>query len=208
MDGVFGIRSKFHYFLLYILVSEVQSLPLSSLSTKNHILYPTKSHFLSGLVNCVLKWRHYAQSRSHCSLTWTPKSVCRFLFLVYLGLWLEYFHVLGCFTLSAGNRVAHSQISVTNPTFLSLAVPWMEFDSGVYDGWFWADRTCGQRSLYWCEVQLKCDGTRWRTVGEVKGKMANALGSQYPSHYLGTRCIQHYYRWCRGSEGETSECIG
>ena len=20
--------------------------------------------------------------------------------------------------------------------------------------------------------------------------------SQYPSHYLGTRCIQHYYRWC------------
>jgi len=19
---------------------------------------------------------------------------------------------------------------------------------------------------------------------------------QYPSHYLGTWCIQHYYRWC------------
>ena len=32
--------------------------------------------------------------------------------------------------------------------------------------------------------------------GEVKGKLANAVGSQYPSHYLGTWCIQHYYRWC------------
>ena len=24
----------------------------------------------------------------------------------------------------------------------------------------------------------------------------NAVGSQYSSHYLGTWCIQHYYRWC------------
>ena len=45
-------------------------------------------------------------------------------------------------------------------------------------------------------VQLKCDGTLWRTGGEVKGKLANAMGSQYSSHYLGTWCIQHYYRWC------------
>jgi hypothetical protein len=30
----------------------------------------------------------------------------------------------------------------------------------------------------------------------VKGKLANGVGSQYPSHYLGTWCIQHYYRWC------------
>jgi hypothetical protein len=45
-------------------------------------------------------------------------------------------------------------------------------------------------------VQLKCDGTRWRTGGELKAKLANAVGSQYPSHYLGTWCIQHYYRWC------------
>ena len=45
-------------------------------------------------------------------------------------------------------------------------------------------------------VQLKRDGTRWRTVGEVKGKLANGVGSQYPSQYLGTWCIQHYYRWC------------
>jgi len=29
----------------------------------------------------------------------------------------------------------------------------------------------------------------------VKGKLANGMGSQYSSHYLGTWCIQHYYRW-------------
>jgi len=32
--------------------------------------------------------------------------------------------------------------------------------------------------------------------GEVKGKLANGVGSQYSSHNLGTWCIQHYYRWC------------
>ena len=30
----------------------------------------------------------------------------------------------------------------------------------------------------------------------MKGKLANGVGSQYTSHYLGTWCIQHYYRWC------------
>ena len=45
-------------------------------------------------------------------------------------------------------------------------------------------------------VRLKCDGTWWRTAGEAKGKLVNGVGSQYPSHYLGTWCIQHYYRWC------------
>jgi len=39
-------------------------------------------------------------------------------------------------------------------------------------------------------LQLKCDGTRRRTGGEVKGKLANGVGSQYPSHYLETWCIQ------------------
>ena len=45
-------------------------------------------------------------------------------------------------------------------------------------------------------LRLKPDGTRWRTGGEVKGKLANGMGNQYSSHYLGTWCIQHYYRWC------------
>jgi len=46
-----------------------------------------------------------------------------------------------------------------------------------------------------CRVQLKWDGTRCRTGEEVKGKLANGVGSQYSSHYLGKWCIQHYYRW-------------
>ena len=33
-----------------------------------------------------------------------------------------------------------------------------------------------------CRLRLKRDGTRWRTVGEVKGKLANGVGSQSPSH--------------------------
>jgi hypothetical protein len=45
-------------------------------------------------------------------------------------------------------------------------------------------------------VQLKCDGTRWRTGGEVKGKLANGVDSQYSSHYHGIWCMQHYYHWC------------
>ena len=43
-------------------------------------------------------------------------------------------------------------------------------------------------------LHLKCE---WHTVtqgGEVKEKLANGVGSQYSSHYLGTWCIQHYYR--------------
>jgi len=34
----------------------------------------------------------------------------------------------------------------------------------------------------------------WRPPADLNG-LANAVGSQYPSHYLGTWCIQHYYRW-------------
>jgi hypothetical protein len=42
-------------------------------------------------------------------------------------------------------------------------------------------------------LQLKCDGTRCRTGGEVKEKLANGVVSQYPLHYLGTWYIQYYY---------------
>ena len=43
--------------------------------------------------------------------------------------------------------------------------------------------------MSWGRIQLKCDGKRWRTGGEVKGKLANEVGSRNPSHYLGTWCI-------------------
>jgi len=39
----------------------------------------------------------------------------------------------------------------------------------------------GRIGDFCCRVQLKRDGTRWRTGGEVKGKLANGMGSQYPS---------------------------
>ena len=51
------------------------------------------------------------------------------------------------------------------------------------------------RCLNVCRLQLECDGTRWYTGGEVKGKLANEMGSQYSSRCLGTWCIHHYYRW-------------
>jgi hypothetical protein len=61
----------------------------------------------------------------------------------------------------------------------------------------WRPDAADNRSLgQHVRAQLKCDGTRWRTGGEVKGKLANGVGIQYPSHYLGTWCIRHYYRWC------------
>ena len=37
-------------------------------------------------------------------------------------------------------------------------------------------------SIHVSIVRLKPDGTRWRTEGEVKGKLANGVGSQSPSH--------------------------
>jgi len=51
-------------------------------------------------------------------------------------------------------------------------------------------------------LRKSCVDSIWNVMAhgdsreEVKGKLGNAVGSQYPSHYLGTWCIQHYYRWC------------
>ena len=38
-------------------------------------------------------------------------------------------------------------------------------------------------------MRLKLDGTRWRTGGEVKGKLANGVGSQYSTLELGVSDI-------------------
>jgi len=45
------------------------------------------------------------------------------------------------------------------------------------------ERTANASNVYLGTLKMK-----------VKFKLANGVGSQYPSHYLGTRCIQHYYR--------------
>jgi len=47
-----------------------------------------------------------------------------------------------------------------------------------------------------CRARSEPGGTRWRTGGEVKGKLANGLGSQYSSRHLRTWSIQHYSSWC------------
>jgi hypothetical protein len=49
----------------------------------------------------------------------------------------------------------------------------------------WSSLTCSfgvnqtHYFLVWGRVHLKYDGTRWCTGGEVKGKLANGMGSQY-----------------------------
>ena len=56
------------------------------------------------------------------------------------------------------------------------------------------------RKLSW--TSLKVDSSRnVMTHGDARdgkwwGKLANGVGSQYSSHYLGTWRIQHYCRWC------------
>jgi len=57
--------------------------------------------------------------------------------------------VLGRNPLSASNRVSNSKISVSNPSFLSLKVPWMELGSEIYDWWLWTTSNWGRHSLYW-----------------------------------------------------------
>jgi hypothetical protein len=55
-------------------------------------------------------------------------------------------------------------------------------------GHWWQYGACASHARYLrlqihtlriCRVTLKCDGTRWRTEGEVNGKLATGLGSQY-----------------------------
>jgi len=46
-----------------------------------------------------------------------------------------------------------------------------------------------------CSGTMRVGVTLWfGWDGVVKGKLANLVGSQYPSHYLGTWCIHLYYR--------------
>jgi hypothetical protein len=54
---------------------------------------------------------------------------------------------------------------------------------------------------WWQREGAKVDSS-WNVMAHgdtgrgVKGKLANRVGSQYSSHYIGTWCIQHYYHWC------------
>ena len=56
--------------------------------------------------------------------------------------------MLGCRPLTTANRVSHSKISVSNPSYLSLTVHGMEVESDIYDGWDWNASNWSRQSLY------------------------------------------------------------
>jgi len=100
----------------------------------------------------------------------------------------EGLHTMGCGLVQEGDRF---QTAITAPLLYSLRHNSFHLDLGA-----------PLPHLPVCVVviwgitsHLLGNDTRWRTEGEVKGKLANGVGSQYSSHYLGTRCIQQYYRW-------------
>ena len=66
---------------------------------------------------------------------WTVSVSVKIPFLSLFCHWLEGLLMLGSRPLSAANRVSHSKISVSNPSYLSLTVPWMAGDSEIYNGW-------------------------------------------------------------------------
>jgi hypothetical protein len=53
-------------------------------------------------------------------------------FILVLGGWFVRVRVS---PLSAANRVSDPKISISNPSYLSLTVPWMEVDSEIYYRW-------------------------------------------------------------------------
>ena len=99
----------------------------------------------------------------------------------------------------SGYYIVHELQHHLRPGVHKSGAPGRPGDRISYSGpKYFQNNCCGFFPLHkkMCRVQLKCDGTRWNTGGEVKGKLVNRVGSQYSSHYLGTWCIQHYYRWC------------
>ena len=92
-------------------------------------------------------------------------------------------------------------ITEEGPAFVSYPSVWDRIFIRIFPYATCRAKVGGNTSLWNIgRVQLERDGTRWHTVGEVKGKLANGVDGQYPSHYLGTRCIQHYYRWWRAPQ--------
>ena len=106
-----------------------------------------------------------------------------YIILYYIILFLT------CSYLDNTTGTTHLKIRNCKVNFLQILCVWRGYQQ-EYVATLTTVRMC------WRRVRLKCDGTQWRTGGEVKGKLANGVGSQYSSHYFGTWCIQHYYRSC------------
>ena len=69
----------------------------------------------------------------HSLAYWTASVSTKIPFLSLFWSWVEGVLVLG--SSPTANRVSDPKISVSNPSYLSLTVPWMEVDSEIYDGW-------------------------------------------------------------------------
>ena len=82
-----------------------------------------------------------------------------------------------------------STLEIFGPTFtqLSIKISWSLRGFLSFEFTENSDKILAYKpARYVGRVQLKFDGTRWCTGGEVNGKLSNGLGSQYSSHYLGT----------------------
>jgi hypothetical protein len=135
------------YLFIYLFVSELQNLLLPVDLTKNHIL--KKKLSLRSITSNLL-----FSVTALCITSLTPQSYMtapdsiQIPFLSLYWSWVESLLVLGCRPLSAANRVSHSKNSVSNPSYLSLTVPWRAVDSEIYDRWLWTTRNWGHQSLY------------------------------------------------------------
>jgi len=88
-------------------------------------------------------------------------------------------------------RIAHNKQQLF--PFTELTDSFLKYKNSLVQWWlgFRPPAACVESSdttMVVGRVRLRPDGTRWRTGGEVKGKMANGVGSQY-SHTTSERGV-------------------
>ena len=186
-DLVFTIF-LFIYLFNHLCVSEVQSLLLSSWWNKNHIL--TKQQLLRSRTSNLLFPVTTLCTTSFTLLCYLTASISmkKIPFLSLFWSWVEGLLVLGCSPLSATNRVSHSKISVSSPSYLSLMVPWMEVDSAIYDGRPWTACNRGQQSLYL--IYQKCSATP---------NSQHTPAFSFPPNFLFVISLQHFLQHSKPS---------
>ena len=84
---------------------------------------------------------------------------------------------------------------VKGPICICEGVWRLEVRRILWNIWWTAQLVTGIRVV--CADGREVDSS-WNVMAHIdvqEGKLVNGVGSQYPSHYLGTWCIQHYYRW-------------
>ena len=69
--------------------------------------------------------------------------------------------------------------------------------------WPYATRSRMARAIGSGILRSECDGTRWRTGGEVKGKLANGVGSQH-SHTTSERGVSTITNACAHTSAASS----